>query len=380
MIDYCNKCIMPSTKPDIYFNENGICSGCISFDERQNINWDLRKKEFEDLINKYKSQSYWDCIIPVSGGKDSTYQVIKALEYDLNPLCVNATTCDFSDLGRKNLDNIKNLGVDVIEFSPNKQIRSKLNKIGLIEVGDITWPEHVGIFTIPVSIAVKFNINLIIWGENSQNEYGAGPLHSSKTYEKNRQWLEEFGGLLGMRVSDIHESFNINKNDILPYIYPDKKILEQNNIFGIFLGYFFPWDGQKNFTIAKNNGFQEFNGELEGSLVNYENLDNFYHGIHDYYKYLKFGFARATDQACLHIRRGLISREEAFEKVKNIEGKFPWSYLDKGLEEILKNIDISVEDFIANCDRFTNKKLFKTDSSGKLKKNNNGDLFKIDNL
>ena len=369
---------MPSTKPDIFFDGNGICSGCISYKNRQTINWDERKIEFEKLIEYYKSKdNYYDCVIPISGGKDSTYQVLEALKYNLNPLCVNATTCDFSTIGRKNLENIKKLNVDVIEFSPNKKLRNKLNRIGLTEVGDLTWPEHVGIFTIPVNIAVKFNIKLIIWGENSQNEYGAGPVHASKQNEKNRRWLEEFGGLLGLRVSDLYESYNIDKKNLLPYIYPDNEELIKKEIFGIFLGYFFPWEGHENFEIAKKNGFEAFDGDLEGSFLNYENLDNYFHGIHDYFKYLKFGFSRATDQSCLHIRRNKISRIEALKKISMIEGKFPWTYLDKNLEDMLRPLNLTVEEFTSICDKFTNKKLFEVDDNNKLKKNNNGDLYKL---
>ena len=123
---------------------------------------------------KFRNKYDYDCIIPFSGGKDSTYQVVRMLQMGLNPLCVTSTTCNLSEIGRTNIENIKKLGVDYLEMSPNSSIRVKLNRIGLKQVGDISWPEHVGIFTIPVRAAVQFNIPLIVWGENSQNEYG-GP-------------------------------------------------------------------------------------------------------------------------------------------------------------------------------------------------------------
>ena len=146
----------------------------------------------------------------MSGGKDSTYQVVTAIELGMNPLCVTSVTCDFSEIGRRNLNNIKKLGVDLIEVGPDLITRNKLNKIGLLELGDISWPEHVGIFTIPVRVAVNFNIPLILWGENSQNEFG-GPVGKEKNNILNRKWLEEFGGLIGMRVSDLTNFENINK-------------------------------------------------------------------------------------------------------------------------------------------------------------------------
>ena len=195
---------MPNSKPDLFFDNKGVCSACNNFSNRKKINWDNRKKELSKILNNYKDKNStnWDCIVPVSGGKDSTYQVLKMIELGLNPLCVTATTCDLTTIGRSNIDNIKKLGVDLIEMSPNPIIRSKLNRIGLTQLGDISWPEHVGIFTIPVRAAVNYKVPLIIWGENSQNEYG-GPASSTENNILNRRWLEEFGGLLGMRVSDM---------------------------------------------------------------------------------------------------------------------------------------------------------------------------------
>ena len=163
-MNYCKSCVMPDTKPDLSFDENGICNACTNFKNRDSINWDERQAEFLKIVEKYKSNSNWDCIVPVSGGKDSTFQVIKLLELGVKPLCVTSTTCDLSEIGRKNIENIKNLGVDYVEFSPNPVVRRKLNRIGLTEVGDISWPEHIGIFTIPVRASVNYKVPLIIWG------------------------------------------------------------------------------------------------------------------------------------------------------------------------------------------------------------------------
>ena len=265
----------------------------------------FEKKELQEILGKYKnkSQSNWDCIVPVSGGKDSTYQVVKMLELDMNPLCVTSTTCDLSDLGRKNIENLKSLGVDHVQISPNPKVRAILNKVGFEQVGDISWPEHVGIFTIPVRAAVQYKIPLIVWGENSQNEYG-GPAAASENNILNRSWLEEFGGLLGLRVSDIVGMYGIEKKHLINYSYPTDEELKKVGVTGLFLGHYLPWDGLSNSLIAQANGFQTFETTVEGSMVNYENLDNHHTGIHDYQKFIKFGFGRTTDIASLHIRRG----------------------------------------------------------------------------
>lgn len=383
MLRYCRNCVMPDTKPDLILDEHGICNACRSYEKRPTIDWQKRETELLEVLDRFrcKDASTWDCIVPVSGGKDSTYQVIRMLQFGMNPLCVTSTTCDLSDIGRKNIENIKKMGVDYVEFSPKKSVRSKLNRIGLTQVGDISWPEHVGIFTIPVRAAVEYGVKLIVWGENSQNEYG-GPASAAEHNVLNRRWLEEFGGLLGLRVSDLVGMEGITQRDLIPYHYPSDEALARVGVTGIFLGYYLPWDGYSNALLAQAHGFTTYHTTIEGSIVNYENLDNHHTGIHDYFKFLKFGFGRATDIACLHTRRDRITRMDALELVKKHDGKFPWTYLGKPLAEILEPLELSVDDFIKICDQFTNKKLFVKDGNGRLVKDRFGNLTKLnyDNL
>jgi N-acetyl sugar amidotransferase len=378
MLTYCKRCVMPDTKPDLLLDEEGVCNACRSYEKRQEVDWDLRHKELLQILEKYRRHDggNWDCIVPVSGGKDSTYQVVRVLQFGLNPLCVTATTCDLSPLGRKNIENLKQLGVDYVEMTPNRQIRAKLNRIGLTQVGDISWPEHVGIFTIPVRAAVQYNVPLLVWGENSQNEYG-GPATAAENNVLNRRWLEEFGGLLGMRVSDLIGMQGIEARHLIPYTYPTDEELARVGVTGLFIGHYIPWDGLANALIAQANGFRSYDKVVEGSMVNYENLDNHQTGIHDYFKFLKFGFGRASDLACMHIRRGRLTRQDGLEAVKRLDGAFPWEYLGKSLEDILRPLDMTVDEFIRLCDKFTNKKIFKRDASGALIKNRDGNLTKI---
>ncbi len=374
---------MPDSKPDLSLDGDGVCSACKSFELRKEIDWEQRHKELLKILDRYRSSntSNWDCIVPVSGGKDSTYQVVRMLQLGLNPLCVTSSTCDLSLIGRKNIENLKRLGVDCFEFSPNPLVRAKLNRIGLLQVGDISWPEHVGIFTIPVRVAVQFNVPLIVWGENSQNEYG-GPAAAAENNILSRRWLEEFGGLLGMRVSDLMGQEGLQARDLLPYTYPADEDLQRVGVTGLFLGHYIPWDGLSNALIAQSNGFTTYHKVVEGSMVNYENLDNHQTGIHDYFKFLKFGFGRATDLACLHIRRGRLSRLDGIDAVKRLDGQFPWEYLGKSLERVLEPLDIGVQEFNNICDQFTNKKIFKRKSDGTLVKDRKGNLTKLnyDNL
>ena len=378
MMTYCTLCFLPSTKPDLYISESGLCAACLAYKERKTVDWAQRKREFIEIVEKVRTteKSKWDCIVPVSGGKDSTAQVLKVLELGLNPLCVTSTTCDLSELGRLNIENIKQLGVDYMEFSPNPIVRAKLNKIGLDQVGDISWPEHVGIFTIPVRAAVQFGVPLIIWGENSQNEYG-GPASASKNNVLNRQWLEEFGGLLGLRVADLTESYGIRESDLIPYSYPTDDELAAVGVTGLFLGYYFPWDGFTNYFLSQAHGFKSFGKVIEGSVVDYENLDNYQTGIHDYLKFLKFGFGRATDLVSISLRRERITRNQGLDLIKLHDGKYPWTYLGKPLGSILKKIDVTVAEFDLICDRFTNKSLFLKDKNGQLIRDSSNSLIKI---
>lgn len=368
---------MPDTKPDLFFDKTGVCDACRSFERRKDIDWKKRKSELLQILKKYKNKNgtNWDCIVPVSGGKDSHFQVLKMLELGLNPLCVTATTCNLTEIGKQNIENLKKLGADYLEFTTNRQVRAKLNRICLTQIGDISWPEHVSIFTIPVRVSVQYKIPLLIWGENSQDEFG-GPAAAKKNNVLNRRWLEEFGGLLGLRVTDLIGTEGIAAKDMLPFVYPEDKELRKVGTTGIFLGHYLPWDGLSNTIIAKANGFSSWGSVVMGAMVDYENLDNYQSYIHDYFKFLKFGFGRATDQACLHIRRGRLTREEAIKIVRKHDGQFPSSYLDLPLEKILEPLDLSVEEFVKICDRFTNKKIFLTDSRGNLVKDRNGNLTK----
>lgn len=369
---------MPETKPDLKLDAEGVCNACRSYEARLNINWEARAIELETILARYRSKNgqHWDCLVPVSGGKDSTSQVVRMLQMGMNPLCVTATTCDLSDIGRRNIENLERLGVDHVDFSPNPLVRRTLNRIGLTLVGDISWPEHVGIFTIPVRVAVQFNVPLIIWGENSQNEYG-GPATAGEDRVLTRRWLEEFGGLLGLRVSDLIGMEGLRPRDLVPYVYPSDEDLRRVEVTGLFLGYFLPWDGYANALLAQTYGFMTYQTTVEGSVVNYENLDNHQTGIHDYFKFLKYGFGRATDIACLHVRRRRLSRRDALELTRRHDGKFPRSYLGKSLEHILSPLEMSVEEFVVICDKFTNRKLFKCDARGSLVKDRHGSLTKI---
>jgi N-acetyl sugar amidotransferase len=368
---YCKRCLYPETKPDLSFEGDGwpICSACVAYDRRREIDWTARERSFKDICDtllrrKLYPDVTYHCIVPVSGGKDSHYQVAKVLEYGLRPLAVTAATDDLSHLGRLNLDNISKLGVDAIEIVADRKLRRKINAFTLREIGDISWAEHVTIFSIPLRIAHQFHIPLIVWGENPQNEYGGPTALSQDNVVLNRRWLSEYGGLLGLRVSDLAQQGLASKEDLKLYEYPDES---GAGVEGIFLGQFFSWDGAENALRATKLGFKTFYGPVEGSGYDYENLDNCQTGIHDRFKYIKYGFGRCTDIVCNHIRRGSISRREGKEIILRHDNWFPRTYLCKPLEDILEPLGMSVEEFIKIQERFTNTDLFEILPHGRVK-------------
>ncbi len=376
-VKYCKNCIYPSTKPDLEFNSEGVCQGCIAYNERKFIDWKKRDLDFKKILSegKKKNNSIYHCCIPVSGGKDSIYQVAKVLDAGLNPLCVTATTDKFTELGKKNLEVLKNLGVDHVQISTDPILRRKINKFTLKTVGDIAWTEHKTIYSIPTRVAQMHKIPFIIWGENANNDSG-GPASDVRNFKLTSSWHDEFGGLLGLRVKDLVQSLNVKEEKLFFYTHPSDVELKETNTQGIFLGYFYPWDGVSNLEVAKKYEFQTYDkDEIEGSIVNYENLDNALMRIHDYFKYLKYGYDRVTDWCCWHIRRGRLTREKAININNEKSGKYPSVYLGYTLEEILKEIDCSIKEFNEICDEFTNTEIFMSSNDGKIIKKDDGSLI-----
>ena len=338
----CRRCIYPETKPNLWFDDTGLCSACIAFDAREKIDWNRRALEF---MERFPQGSR--CVVACSGGKDSHYIVIKLKELGLKPIAVCATTDDLSDIGRQNLDNIGRL-CDLIEVTPDKTLRRKLSRYALETVGDISWCEHVLIWSIPARIATALDIHYVFYGESPQNEYGAGPPDSQQQPEMNDRWEQEFGGMLGLRVSDMKEQFPIG--DYTLYTTPLYLPIR------VFLGYYFPWDGEANAKLARDHGFCWWSGIVETSCVPWENLDNYQTGIHDYLRYVKYRYTRAHDVLSSAIRRGKISREQAVAYVDLLD-PFPHTYLGKPIADVLAGIDMTTDQFLEIVKRFTNKQV-----------------------
>ncbi len=377
-IRYCTKCVFPETKPDLSFNEQGVCSACITAEFKdRGIDWDARRDEFFRIIEKHRgsvSRAGYDCLIPVSGGKDSTFQTWFMKEKcGMNPLCVCFETTLVTELGRRNLDNISRMGVDVVHFKKNYEAYRKMVVESFIRVGDEMWPNHIGIFTVPVTFAVKLGIPLIIWGENPQMEYGS-PDEYKQMPLLDRRWLEEYGGLLGNRIQDMLGVRGLTQRDLTPYFYPSDQELEQAGVRGLFLGYYFFWDARSQLEIIKEHGFSvKEDGPVEGTYTNYENLDEKMHGLHDYLKFVKYGFGRATDHACIDIRNKRLLRSDAIDLVNQYDGRYP----HESIEAFVNYSGLSQEEVDRVIDSFTNPVLFERDANGNYAKDANGNLKRL---
>jgi N-acetyl sugar amidotransferase len=377
-IRYCRKCLYPETKPDLHFDDHGICSACRAAEEKyKGIDWKQREADFNKIVGHYRlpeGKPGYDCLVPVSGGKDSTYQAY-FMKYvcGLNPLCVCFETTAVTELGQRNLDNLTKMGMDLVHFKKNNEVYKKMVVESFKRVGDEMWPNHIGIFTIPVMMAVKFNIPLIIWGENPQQEYGGPSLDSVKNRILNRKWLEEFGGLLGNRIQDMIGVEGITEKDLTPYLYPADEDIERVGVTGIFLGHYFFWDARKQLEIVKKYGFAvKEDGPTEGTYTNYENIDEKLVSLHDYLKFVKYGFGRATDHVCIDIRNGRLTREEGLELVKQYDGKYP----HYGIGEFVKYSGMDKREVDAIIDSFTNPVLFQHEADGSFRRDPAGNLLR----
>jgi len=294
--------------------------------------------------------------VPVSGGKDSTFQVyVMKIIHKMNPLAVTFDQFDATPLSKENLESLRKIGVDHIHFTLNPNITKKLVKKGFQIVGDPYWMNHVGMFTIPATIAVAFNIPLIIWGENSQLEYG-GPAADRERKVLDKRWRQEFGGMRGFREEDMIDE-EISMSDLKALRYPSDEDIQRVGVTGLFYGYFFKWDTSKNVEISRKYGWKPLSRPWAGSWLDYENCDMKFIGLREHLKWVKYGYGRTTDQINIYIRNNQITREEALEIVKEKDGKLEFK------KEFCEFIGITEKEFDETRDSFVNKEIFEKDEN-----------------
>ncbi|MBT4732791.1 N-acetyl sugar amidotransferase [Candidatus Woesearchaeota archaeon] len=340
----CTKCVLPETHETIIFDDKGVCNICNQQEyKNESINWDYNKKDFDDLIESYRGKYDYDCIVPFSGGKDSTwtlYYLVK--KYNIKPLVVRF---DHGFLRKKLNDNaqrtFKKLGVDVINFTPNWHVVRKLMLQSLIDKGDFCWHCHTGIFSYPMWIAIKYKVPLIIWGEPS-SEYT-----SYYSYDQPEEVDEKrFNKYVNLGISADDMFFRLggelDKRDLKPYMYPPLKDLKKINYRSVCMGSYIPWDVKKQTKIIeKELGWEGDEVENIPSEYSYEKIECHLQGVRDYLKYVKRGYTRPSHLATLDIRNNRLTREEGMRIVKEFEGRRPPS-----LDIFLDYVGITEHEFM----------------------------------
>lgn len=354
---YCQHCLLPDTRPGLHILGDGICNACHSHRTKAgDIDWNARREAFEKVVARAKqlSQGY-DCLIPVSGGKDSTWQVVRCLEYGLNPLAVTWKTPARTALGQQNLDNLVRLGVDHIDYQVNLEVEKRFMLAALERFGTTALPMHMALHNIPITIAVKWNIPLIVWGENSADEYGGED--SEKGALLDSRWRARHGVTHGTTAVDwVGKPFT--RKELTPYFGPSDAELENHGVRAVFLGYFFPWDPAESLRVATQHGFQIRQEGPKLGLYNFADIDDDFISIHHYIKWYKFGITRLFDNLSLEIRNGRMSREEALQTLARYGEQRP----DEDIEKFCAFVGISRKRFDAILENFRNPDIWQIDN------------------
>jgi len=329
----CSKCVTPETAESLIFDENNTCSACkqISF-KNEKVDWADRKVQFENLIAKHKNKFDYDCVVPFSGGKDSTFALWYIVKIkNLKPLVVRFDHNFLRETVQKNTEKtITKLGVDFLNFKPNFNIVKKMMFESLFRRGDFCWHCHVGVNAFPIRIAIEKNIPLLIYGEPSA-EYGSFYNYNNLEFQD----VERFNktGNLGINAEDMigmikqrYPNEKIDERDFKPFIYPSQKELNEKNIVGTYLGNYIPWDVKEQVKIIKKELNWE-GDEVEGipEEYDYEKIECYMQGVRDYIKFIKRGFGRTSHLVSIDIRNNRMSREQGMKLVKEYDGKRPKS-------------------------------------------------------
>jgi N-acetyl sugar amidotransferase len=347
----CGTCLLPETYETIEIaQDNKSCNMCkTSQFKKDNIDWEKRKKMLDKIIEKYRGKYDYDCIVPFSGGKDSTYTLYYLMkEYKIKPLVVRFNHGFMRSNHEENVTRtLKKLGADFINFTPNWQVVKRLMFESFLRKTDFCWHCHTGIYSYPLQIALKFNVPLILWGEP------LAELSAYYTYEDNEIEFEDeekFNMVrnLGITADDMHGMINssenpIDKRDLMPYTYPNLKDLKKMDYYSVCLGSFIPWDYKKQTKLIMDElgwSGDELEGVPESINKEFAKIECWMQGTRDYIKYLKRGYGRVTQLTNFEIRNGRMTTEEAQNWINEYEGKKPQS-----LEVFLEYMGLTEQEF-----------------------------------
>lgn len=346
---YCVRCVLPDTRPGVRLDTNSVCGGCRNAEEKRTIDWSARAAAFEALVRAARARSpRYDCVIPVSGGKDSFWQVVTCLGHGLHPLCVTYVSPGRSALGERNLRRLVEIGVDHVELRVNPEVERAFVAKAFFGTGTSGLVAHMAIYSWPLQVALAHDIPLVVYGENSAFEYGSEEAGFTGA-RLERGWLERFGVTAGTTAVDWVDD-ELTAASLAPFFLPTDEELDRNDVRAVFLGYYFPWDPERSYAVARRHGFQ---ARAEGPRVghyDYVNIDDDLIGVHHHAKWYKFGITRSFDTLSMEIRAGRMSRDEAIELLRDRGDETPWS----DIEVFCKYLDITISEYLAVLERFRN--------------------------
>lgn len=332
-IRYCMRCLTPNSRPRVVFDDSGVCNACLTADEKQVIDWDSRRREFEALTEQYRRPDRpYDCIVPWSGGKDSSAIAHKLkFEFDLNPLLVTFSPLIPNEVGMHNREMMLQLGFDHLMVRPNQDVSRYLAHRFFVERGNPKVHWDAGVNVVPVQVAVNYDIPLIFYAEHGESEYGGRVL--SEEHRKIRDFTE----VLEHQVGDDPLNWvddKVGERDLAPYVYPDLEKVEQTGVKAMYFAYFFRWSMFENYGYIKDK--IDFHtapqGRTDGTFTDFDSLDDKIDDVYYYLQFIKFGFGRAVRDGSRLVQNGHITRERALELALKYDGEFPETHLDSALD------------------------------------------------
>ena len=364
---FCTKCVNSNQRPRIVFDEEGVCGACRFAEKKRNqIDWTARKKELEKLCEKHRrNDGWWDCVVPGSGGKDSAYVAhLLKNEHGMNPLCVTWAPFQYTDIGKENFHAFVDSGFTTITGFANGQVHRKLARLAFEEVGDnflpFTWGQHSFVY----HVALRYDINLVFFGELAEAEYGGDTSFNDRPNTPIESWAALYwkGTTVddmveyGLQYKDYFKKEDFHPSDLIFYRPPETKIMKEKQIDMHWMSYYHNWVPQENYYYAaEQTGFKANPVRSEGTYSKYASLDDRLDGLHFYLMYIKFGFGRATSDAAHEIRDGHLTREEGVALVKKFDGEVPVLYL----QETLDYLDITEENYWSVINSFRSPHIWK---------------------
>jgi N-acetyl sugar amidotransferase len=351
---WCSNCLTMSTRPRITFDARGWCNACLWTEKKKTLDWDKRKVELVNLLEKHRrNDGEFDCLVPCSGGKDGSYVAYNLKhKYGMNPLCVTITPALSLPLGDQNLRAFVESGYNHISINPDHDAMRVLNKTGFNEMGFPYYGWLTSIVTAIIKVAIAYNINLIFYGEDGEVEYG-GSTETSKNpiydvdYQK-KVYLE--GG-----YEKVLAASGLTASELNFFRYPSDDELNKHALQLTHWSYFENWDPYRNYLVAKEHcGLKEAEDSNAGTFTNFSQNDQGLYALHTYLMYLKFGFGRANQDACIEVRRGAMDREQAVNLVRLYDGHYPEEFI----QQYLAYYQMTQTEFDAVLDRYANQDLF----------------------